>query len=342
MAFALGLAGATHGIAILLVPSLALVVGARRATLGRRGIFTCAAGLALGLVPYAYLPLRSAWLASHHVDPTLALGLPPGQAFWDYDHPASWHAFVRVVTGADFDVRSGFSGFAEVARYPQFAAAFVTRLGAGYGYACAIAAVAGAALLVARRDRAGIALVVAALLPVPYTEAYTALQDPDRYYSLALWCAAIFIGVAVDALARLVRLERPSIPRYALLGAVAVSFVVADPSRIALFDQRANDGASTYVADIASLVPDGSVVVADWAYATPLAYASYVAKTFGSRIAVAASPRQHLARYRRWLATRGLYVVTFDDALRLPGYAVVPLKIGPYNVYRVAAEAART
>lgn len=341
-ALALGLAGATHGITLLLLPALALVVVRMRrpASHAARGMLQAGAvgtiGIALGLAPYAYLPVRSAWLYAHHVDPTLAIGLAPGAPFWDYDHPATWTNFVRVVTGADFHVRSGFAGFAEVTRYAQFAAALLVRLAGAYGFGGAILAALGAGMLIQSRRPAAIALVVAALLPVPYTEAYADLQDPDRYYLLALWCAAIAIGVAFDSLARLAELERPSIGRYALVAALVASFVAAAPDRLAIFAQRDDYAARAYVRDIATLVPDHSIVLAEWAYATPLAYAAYVERSFGDRIVVAAAPAQYRADVPRWLQTRGVYVVSFSSTLDLPGFAVVPLARRFYYVYRIA------
>jgi len=336
-ALALGLAGATHGIAVLMFPALAIAVARQRRVFRWRAVLAAAAGIALGLAPYVYLPIRSTWLYAHHVDPTLAVGLPPGAPFWDYDHPATLRNFLRVITGADFDIHSGFAGFVEVGRYPAYAAALIARFGAAFGIGGTILAALGAGLLVISRSTERIALVVATLLTVPYTEAYWMLQDPDRYYLLALWCGAIAIGVGFDALARLVQLETASIGRFALLGALVASFVAAAPGRLSIFAQRDDYAARDYARGITSLVPDRSIVLAEWAYATPLAYAAYVDGTFGQRIAIASAPTQYLAHIRDWLRTRRVYLVTFDAALTLPGFAVVPIKNSSYYVYRVTA-----
>lgn len=335
-ALALGLAGSTHGIALLMVPALVLVVAQRRTALSARPIFIALAGLALGLMPYAYLPIRSAWLYAHHVDPTLALGLPAGAApFWDYDHPANATNLWRVIRGADFDVRSGFAGFLDLARYPQYAAALVLRLGAAYGIAGALLAAIGAGMLIFSRANDRIALVAIALLVVPYTESYSELQDPDRYYLIALWCGAIAIGVAFETIARLLRLEMPSVVRFVALGAVAASFISGAPSRLDLFDQRTDYGARSYVHAVEQNVPDGAIVLADWAYATPLAYASFVEGSFGRRIPVAASPAQYVAYFPGWLERHSLYAVAFDDDLKIPGYAVLPISHQSYTIYRI-------
>jgi len=334
---ALGLAGATHGIALLLLPSFAVLAFARADAREPRALALVAGGIALGLLPYAYLPLRSAAIAAAHLDPTVALGLAPGaQPFWDYDHPATWSNFLRVLTAADFNVHSGFAGFLKLADYPHYAAATVLRVADAFGFAGALLAAIGAGLLLARREAGAVALVLAALLPVPYTQSYAELQDPERYYLLTLWCAAIAIGVAFEWLAEFLAVRARSVGRFALAAGLVASFVSASPSRGNLFLQRDDRNAQYYVDDIVAETPDNAVVVAEWAYATPLAYAAYVQHRFGGRIVVSAAPRQLAAHYARWLRTRPLYVVTFDDALKIPGFDVTPLAPRYYHTYRVS------
>jgi len=334
-AIATGLAGATHGIALLLVPALLVLVLTRKE--GRNGakIALALGGVSLGLVPYAYLPLRSAWVFAHGLDPTLALGLPPGSAFWDYDHPATPANFVRVLTAADFNVHSGFTGFVQFARYPAFGGALLARLGAAYGVVGAVLAVLGFAMLAFARRPDRTALLLAALLPVPYTESYTELQDPDRYYLLSLWCAAIALGLAYEPIVELLSAGNRSIVRAAFLLALATSFASPAPGRFGILAQRDDRSAASYVADVRALVPDGAVVLADWAYSTPLAYAAYVQRAFGRRIVVAASPQQYVAYYAGWLRSRPVYVVSFDDALALPGYRCIAVRRSSYTVYRI-------
>jgi len=335
-AFVLGLAGATHGIALLLVPSLVLLLVAR--SRGRRPrVLALAAGcIALGLLPYAYLPLRSAYIVAHGLDPTVALGLPAGSsAFWDYDHPATLAGFVRVLSAADFNVHSGFTGFLQIDRYATFAAALWRRIGSAYGLGGALIATLGFVGFVVTRCPDRLALVLAALLPVPYTESYAELQDPDRYYLFTLWCAAIAIGFACEAGAAFLVARRAHVVRAVCALGLIVSFAAPAPARFGILAQRDDRGASDYVETIEMLVPDGAIVLADWAYATPLAYASYVRRNFGGRIVVAASPQQYVAYYPAWLRTREIYVVSFNEALALPGYRCTTLKRSSYSVYRI-------
>ncbi len=335
MALATGLAGATHGISILLVPGLAIVVLSRGIP-SLRLLGLGALGVAIGLLPYGYLPLRSAYIYAHRLDPTLSIGLPVGLPFWDYDHPSTWTNFMRVLTGADFDVHSGFAGFVDLAAYGRFGAALVTRAYGAYGYLGCLVAAIGAGALVVRRDARGIALVIVALLPVPYTESYNELQDPDRYYLFTLWCAAIATGVGIDLLLELFRPAARSPLRYLFLGGLIASFAAAAPSRQSMFDQAGDNGAPNYVADIESLTPDNAIVLAEWAYSTPLAYAAYVNGSFGNRIPVASGPDQYAALIPGWLRTRPVYLVSFGDDVTLPGLRLDKIRDGPYYVYAIA------
>ena len=338
---ATGLALSTHGIAVLLFPSLASLAFVQRRSFTAPSLAALTAGIVLGLLPYLYLPLRSAAVVAAGLDPTVALGLPPGLPFWNYDDPRTWHNFARVVTGADFDVHSGFAGFLDIESYPRFAGALVKALVAAYGFVGCLLAAVGGVLLLARGRVAGAALVIAALLPVPYTESYTELQDPSRYYLLTLWCSAVAIGVGFEFVADLLQLVPRSVGRFAAGAAVVASFVAAAPDRSALFAQRHDDGAPRYVADVIATTPSNAIVVAEWAYSTPLAYAAYVQRAFGNRIVVAASPTQYAAHYDRWLRTRPVYIVAFSDALEVPGFTVVPLETGYFHEYKLAAAEGR-
>ena len=334
MSLATGLAGATHPISVLLVPGLAIVVLSRGVPAPRM-LALGLAGVALGLLPYGYLPLRSAWIYERRLDPTLSIGLPVGLPFWDYDHPSTWTNFGRVLTGADFDVHSGFAGFVDLPSYGRFLAALLSRAYGAYGYLGCLVAAVGAGALVVRRDACGIALVVVALLPVPYTESYNELQDPDRYYLFTLWCAAIATGVGFDLLLALFRPTARSPLRYVFLGCLLASFAAAVRDPAAMFQQRSDDGAPRYVRDVKSLTPDNAIVLAEWAYSSPLAYASYVDGAFGHRIAVASGPDQYVAYFGTWLKTRPLYLVSFGDDVRIPGYTLQMIKDGPYYVYQI-------
>lgn len=88
-----------------------------------------------------------------------------------------------------------------------------------------------------------------------------------------------------------------------------------------------------------SETPENAIVVAEWAYATPLAYAAYVQRSFGGRIVLSAAPGQFADRYPAWLRARPVYVVSFNDALQLPGFDVSPVGYEYYHTYRITLAA---
>jgi len=340
---ALGLAGATHGIALLAVPSVILLLGARcvRRRMAWRAVGVVALGVVLGLLPYAYLPLRSAFVAAHGLDPTVALGLPPGLPFWNYDDPHTWPGFVRVVTGADFDVHSGFAGYLDPSDYRRDAAALAAQVAEAFGAPAAWLALLGIVALAARRAIVAGALLCAAFLPVPYTRSYSDLQDPTRYYLLALWVAAIATALGLQAILDVLR-ARERLPRVAarvVAGAAALvvawSCAASAPDRGKYFAQRRDRTAPRYVAAVLDATPSNAIVVAEWAWATPLAYAAYVQHRLGDRVVVSASPTQFESHYPGWLRERPVYLVTFDSALHLRDFVVTPVVNGYFHEYRL-------
>ena len=339
-ALAVGLFAATHGVALFFVPAIALVFimcpWDNKKTLAAIASIVC--GLALGLLPYAYIAPRAAWLFAHHVDPTLSLGLPAGLPFWDYGDPETPARFWAFFTGSDFHVHSGFTGYFAPVRYVAYAAALVARLGAAYGYVGTILATLGAVFLVRDRPIVGIAIVLAVALAVPYTEAYADLQEPDRYYLLALWCAAIGVAIGFERVADLLQRPRTRSIRAGLALALVCVLAFAVPARGNIFAQHTDRGAADYVDYIKSVTPDTAVVLAEWAYSSPLAYASYVDHTFGNRFAVASGPKQYESHFRRWLAQkRPLYIVSFDQSLHFAQYALQRITTDQgYNVYKVS------
>jgi hypothetical protein len=331
-----GLSCATHGLAVLLMPSLVLLLVARRRELRPRSFGVLAGGFLIGLLPFVYLPLRSAYVSAAGLDPTRALGLPPGRPFWDYDHPATLDGFFRLVTGADFDTRSAFAGFLDVAAYPRFVQAAALRVGGSFGWLGVFGTVLGVLVMASSRRLALWAVLVAGVLPIPYVESYGVESETDRYYLLPLWCAAVAIALGATALATWLSRERAWQALAAT--ALAASFLWGASERRGILEQRSDPGASDYIAEIERVTPSGSIVVAEWAFATPLAYAAYVEHSFDDRIVVCGSPTQFISYYRDWLGRRPLYLVSFANPPDVPGFALTRVGFG-YNVFRLSVQA---
>jgi hypothetical protein len=335
MALAAGLAVATHGIALLLLPVLALLVVARPGWKRPAPAGLIVAGFAAGLLPYVYLPFRSAYVDAHHLDPTVALGLAPGLAFWDYDDPSTFGNFIHFVTGADFHVAGGFAGFVDPLRYPHYVARLGEQIAHAYGWLGTLLSLGGGYMLIASRKLDGIALVLAALLPVPYTESYSDLQESERYYMLAFWCVAIAAGLGFERLAQLFELRANTVGRYAATAALALSFATAAPERAQIVDQRHDTFGPDFTAQVRTFTEDDAILLVAWGYATPLAYASYVDDSLGHRTVIPAGATQYLSYLPGWVARRPVYVIGFDSDLQLPGWKVSRVAVNSYYAYRL-------
>ncbi|MGC8486104.1 MAG: protein O-mannosyl-transferase family, partial [Candidatus Baltobacteraceae bacterium] len=100
---AVGFALATHPLALWALPGLFVLVltGTRR--LPMRAIPSALGALLAPLLLYLYIPLRSAQVTALRRDPTVVLGLPPGQPFWDYAHTSGGFGnLLWFLSGAQF------------------------------------------------------------------------------------------------------------------------------------------------------------------------------------------------------------------------------------------------
>jgi len=319
-AAACGLAIALHSAMVLIVPGIALVALARRPPL-RLAALAVAIGIAVVAVSYAYLPIRSAVVYAQRLDPTLALGLPPGRPFWDNDHPATWAGFRAEVGGGEFGAAHALGAIVS----PAVLARLPNRFGRGAAEDLALGLLAIAAVGVvalARRSwwcAAGI--VTAGLLPVLFVLSFAVESDPERYFLPAYFAIALLVAAGADLLAR-GGLERAPAPVLAvvgvLFGVVVGTDVVASRDR---FHPRGYESTQPLIDRIVAKTPDNAVVVAAWNEATVLAYGAYVEHRFGHRILVTGWPPDYLAEYPQWVRERPVIIVS-DGAIDLPGFTL--------------------
>lgn len=325
-----GLAIAIHPVAILIAPGVALLL-LRHARALRLRTLAAAAAIALAIVAgcYAYLPLRSAYVSAQGLDPTRALGLPAGQAFWDYDHPASAAGFVALATGLGFDVNSGLSGLVTPERYPQRAGAYLAQLFSEFTpLGGALVLVGLAAAFVRDRTRAA-ALVLCCVGSALFALGYNEEADIQRYLLASFVVAALFAG---DAAAWIVANARPcrALVPAAMIAVAAFSMW----SGRHLFEQPRDARAVRDADAILRVTPSNAVVIATWTYATPLAYRAYVAGGIGSRTLVAAWVNDEGPYLRSWVARRPVFVVGPPDP-DLAGVRFRQVLAAP-SVYRVS------
>ena len=327
-----GLAVATHPIASLLAPALIVLLCAGFRRIHPRGlaaallVFACGAGL------YAYLPLRSAIVTQERLDPTRALGIPPGSAFWDMNHPASRDGFVRFMSGSDYGVGGAFVAAIKPETYRDGVPPFFIELWREFTVVGLVLAAGGFFALV-RRDRwLGISLVLAAAAPAIFALSYSTEADTGRYYLLPFIVAAIAAGYGAEAAAR----SEPTLKGISLVAmpAIALSLLIFNRGT---FSQPKSTGAAGLIQTVVARTPDGAVLLAPWIDSTALAYAAYVDRSLGKRIVVSAWLSDEAPRVPGWIA-RGRKVYVVGEVFgSVPGYKLVRVASSP-DVFRIVRQ----
>jgi hypothetical protein len=329
------LVAATAGLAldnttVLMLPGVLAITLVRRPPPGAalRGIAIAAAVL---VAVYAYLPLRSAQVTAERIDPTLTLGIAPGRPFWDDGHPATLDGFVHVVAGARFapnqaaftmfgpgPFRRLVSDFAPVVLHDLSEPVLWLALFGGAVWWWRAPVVLGGVLLF------GIA-------PLLFIFAYTSESDTSRYFLAAYFALTALAAYGAQAFAAL-----PAVPRVAaaLVGVLIVAVALGADGRASasLFTQPRDPGATLWINRVSIVTPPNAIVVAPWLYATALGYGAYVEHRLGARIVVTADPKAYMAKYRAWLRTRPVVVVSDDDQT-FAGFGQRLLDVGSPHLY---------
>ncbi len=316
---AVGLGIATHLVIGLLLPGIALVLARRHKELSVRAIALPVAIVIASVALYAYLPLRSAYVTSHHLDPTSQLGVPLGRPYWDYAHPASLSGLQRELAGSDFNVGQGLAGIIAPERYVKMGTLFTDSARNEFGWIALLGALLGLALVARDEPLLAGGLFLAVALPVPFVLSYKAESDIERYFlpsfALIATMAAVGFSRGISAYLR----ERSPLSTAlaaATVGLIALQILLANKST---FTQRTDDEAARYVDRVIAHTPDGSIIVANWAFATPLAYAAYVEGRMGKRIVETAWVGDDAAYLPGWLRTRPVYAVTQGGTPEMDG-----------------------
>ncbi|HEX5274018.1 MAG TPA: DUF2723 domain-containing protein [Candidatus Rubrimentiphilum sp.] len=324
-----GVAIATHPVTALLAPALLVALCARTRTLRLR---TLAQGLllsAIGVSLYAYLPIRSAVVTHARLDPTLALGLPPGQAFWDMNHPAAWEGFRSFVSGSDYGALRAFSAALHLETYRTGVPPFFISLWSEFTALGILVAAAGAIALARSRPWLSAALFLAFACPAVFAFGYPVEADLERYYLIPFIVMAILAGYGANAVAK--AMPELRVVSALILPAIALALLILNRST---FDQPKSTGAAGLIRTVQIATPDDAVLVAPWIDSTALAYAAYVDRSLGHRIVDNAWLSDEAARVPGWIrAGRHVYVV--DQVVgSVPGYRLIRIPGSP-DLYRI-------
>ena len=322
-ALAWGLAMATHPLTAFLLPAFLVLFAVRVRTTPPRAVALAFAALLCGLALYAYLPIRSSMVTAQSLDPTRSLGLPPGRAFWDNNHPATWNGFRTEVTGAEFPTRGALASMLDPHNYTAQGPSFCVLVLQQLTPLCVLFALGGLAVMV-RRDRwLAPALVLAFVFPVAFAFAFSIEADKERYYLISLAVLMVLCGYGAGALARAL----PPMRRAAAAALALMAVVLLGVNR-ETFQQARNLGAQPMIAAIVAKTPPNAILIAPWLDATPLAYAAYVERSLGDRIVDCAWLADNADMVPQWALRRPVYVVG-ELFGQVPGYTAVQVSKAP-------------
>ncbi len=296
---------ATHPIAALAAIGLLIILLSRWESVSAVQLAKAAAICALIVCAfYAYLPIRSAQVYAQRSDPTLTLGIAPGRPFWDYDHPSEKRGFLALVSGSEFPVGSGIAAIFLPETYLRDGLRYVRATVENFTVAGVWLIVAGAIFFIRAQRLRAAGFIVAGMTCVPFALGYPPEADVERYFLAAFVTSAVLMGIALNE--AIVRWPRV---RVAVLAAGALLVAAQWYLHRDLMAQRFDPGASGYLSFIRSHTSPNAVIIAPWAYATPLAYAAYVEHNFGSRIVDAAWLSDDVDHVPAWVKRGPVYVV---------------------------------
>ncbi|HTU83818.1 MAG TPA: DUF2723 domain-containing protein [Candidatus Acidoferrales bacterium] len=323
-AFALtGLAMAAHPNALWVVPGLIFgsIVARRRPALRLAALSAAACALALSL--YLYLPLRSAYVVSHGLDPTMGLAGTDGGIFWNYRDPSTPHGLLLDLTGDETNVTHYlFSSFTP-AHVQDALWALITLLGTQYGAFALVLIATGIALAWRRDSRVTAFLFVACTAALLFSVTYSEEGDVGRYRLLALMLAVPAIGAIVPERARGFR---------AYAGAVALALfsfagaAVSLQANLEFFRHSPDENGRWVINAVRPYVPPGGVILAGWLDATSLAYGAYVDGSLPGRIVVSGAADANRQNYPLWARTHPVFIlVNPRDVASLPNAKLVTI-----------------
>ncbi len=324
-----GFAIATHPVTVLLAPALLVAFYARVRTLRLRTFAQGLLLLGIGLSLYAYLPIRSAIVTHAQLDPTLALGEPPGKAFWDMNHPATWAGFRSFLSGSDYGALKAFLAALSPETYRTGAPPFFMWLWREFTALGILIAAAGAIALARSRPWLAAALFLAAVCPAVFAFGYPVEADIQRYYLIPFIVTAILVGYGANAIAK--AMPELRVPSSLVLPAIAVTLLILNRGT---FEQPKSTGAEGLIRTVQSATPNDAVLLAPWIDSTALAYAAYVDRSLGRRIVDSAWLSDEAGRVPGWIrAGRPVYVV--DQVFgSVPGYRLIRIPGSP-DLYRI-------
>jgi hypothetical protein len=327
-----GLGMAAHPNALWVLPALVVAGVAARTRPSPKLAATSLALLVAGLSLYIYLPLRSAFVAAHGLDP--AGSLPgAGGLFWNYNDPRTPHGLALELTGTESQTPEYFLAAFNPLHLDAAIWTFVDGIHTQYGTFATLLLAAGLVAAWRRDWRAALVVVVACTAALLFSVVYPNESDVGRYRLLASWLAVPLFGALSPRANRGWALALRAALVLFLLAGAANAFL---PQR-GFFRHDPGEGGRWVIEAVRPHVPPGSVVVTGWLDATSLAYGAYADGSFPGRVVVS-DDKIRVDLYRRWAARRPVFVLVDPHSIgaingashfaTLDGYHVL-YKIGP-------------
>jgi hypothetical protein len=326
---ALGLAIATHAVAIWTVAACAIVILAGLRRIAFRDALSAAACFLAGIALYAYLPIRSAIVVAQHLDPDENIGLPPGNAFWNYGDPSTLAGFLRLTSGSDFDKSAALMAPFDVNAWPAHAAHIVANAQSEYGWLLLLAALAGAIVVLVRDRVVAAALLVFGAAPAAFVLEYGAESSPGRYFLPCFLTLGVFAAVGASwALGR-----APAGPKrlgVAVLLSVAVLALLAHRDRFG----RIDNGPAMFRDAIDAGTNDRGILLVPWPWGTQLGYYENAERSLGHRIVVIGYVQEKLPYLGGWMRDRPVYVLK-ENPPPIPGVRTVTTTSGAETIVQL-------
>jgi Protein of unknown function (DUF2723) len=304
-AFALcGLGMAAHPNALWILPALlvAAAVARRRPSLG---LFAASLALVVaGLALYLYLPLRSAYVVAHGLDPTSVLADAGGGIFWNYNDPRTPHGLLLELTGTETQTPSYLLASLNPVHVESALWTLVDGIHTQFGTFALLLLGAGFAAAWRRDWRATLVVVLASTAALVFSVVYPNESDVGRYRLLASWLAVPLFGALTPRSNR----GWSGAWHVALLLFLAIGAYRAFLPQRGFFTHSPGEGGRWVIDAVRPHVAPGDVVVTGWLDATSLAYGAYVDASLPGRIVVS-DDKLRIDLYRQWAKRRHVFVL---------------------------------
>ena len=250
-----GLCVSNHGLAITVVPFVILfvLVDARRELAASPWLLVrAAAGFALGLLPYLWLPLRASFGPPEVYAPFL-----------------TWNGFFGHVSGAQFRSDMHFLSLDSVNAAWVAMPKVVEHLVTTSNVVFVALGVVGLAVLIARDRWFGLLLAILGVVNVYFYANY--LGDLSHYLLVSWLILAIGLGICAEMVVRAL-VGRVGPRAAAVAWAILLVPLVLGVSNFAANDQSDNIDGERFTEQVFAALPPNAVLVTYWDALTPLSY----------------------------------------------------------------------